>query len=201
MRINVGNIAVQIQQRVPSSRRPCACGISPTETATGRGRLLSSRERTESGPSPHRSGRGHITAVPCQSRPARSPRRSASRATRSHRPVSSALPCRRIPYGRVCRASNAGTSRCRGGFPDRSAGRMPSKETDPSRRNFSDRNRRGSAIHICETLCSAGARSVGRKPYGPRFIPHCAASGCSAQAAICGLGISNRSRAKQAIRH
>ncbi len=135
-------------------------------TATGRGRLLSSRERTESGPSPHRSGRGHITAVPCQSRPARSPRRSASRATRSHRPVSSALPCRGIPCGRVCRASNAGTSRCRGGLPDRSAGRMPSQETDPSRRNFSDRNRRGSAIHISETLCSVGARSVGRKPYG-----------------------------------
>ena len=35
----------------------------------------------------------------------------------------------------------------------------------------------------------------------PRFIPHCAASGCSAQAAICGLGISNRSRAKQTIGH
>ena len=154
-----------------SSRRPCAGGIWPTETATGRGRLLSSRERTESGPSPHRSGRGHITAVPCQSRPARSPRRSASRATRSHRPVSSALPCRGIPCGRVCRASNAGTSRCRGGFPDRSAGRMPSQETDPSRRNFSDRNRHGSAIHICETLCSAGARSVGRKPYGQGSSP------------------------------
>ena len=48
---------------------------------------------------------------------------------------------------------------------------MPSKETDPSRRNFSDRSRRGSAIHICETLCSAGARSVGRKPYGQGSSP------------------------------
>ena len=57
--------------------------------------------------------------------------RSAIAPHRSHRPVSSALPCRRIPCGRVLQVDRSRHISNRGGF-DRLAGRMPSRETDPS---------------------------------------------------------------------
>ena len=151
--------------RIPVATTPeefDACFASGADGETGpmgivkdTGQWWSSPGHIDLDPTRRRWGLRHITAAPCRSGPVRNPHRSASRAARWRRPVSAAPPCFGIPCGNAFCRGRVSRLRCRGGFHDRSIGRMPSPGTDPSRKTLSAGNRPDSGRHTFETRIGA----------------------------------------------
>ena len=93
-------------------------------------------------------------------------RRFANRVTRWHQREWSAPPCREIPCGTTCPASNGGRPRYHADCRDKLAARKPSTDTGPSKRKSFADNRRDNESRIFETHRRAGGPGVGRKPFG-----------------------------------
>ena len=159
------DVAAQVQQRVQFDGGLVLAEPGPREqrqTQVDGGRIQAYRLWSRSTP----IGSRRRVAGPCRSGPGRSRRRCASRASRWRRPGCCAPPCRGSPRGRACRASSAGTPRCRAGSRGRSTARSHRSETGPSRRNSSAGNRRDNGPHISEIRTKAGGPAAGRKQFG-----------------------------------
>ena len=124
-----------------ASRPPCVGGTAPRGTGSSRGRSLYCRGRRRSAPGPHRRVPRQRASALDRSALEQSRRRCASRECGWHRPTCSARSSHESPRGRASARQPADTSRCRGGFRERSVVQTPSREIDPGTRSHVDDDR------------------------------------------------------------
>src|SRR5450631_1698565 len=148
------------------SQRLCVYGIWPTGTAKGTDRWWSSPARAGYGRDPRQSDPTHTTGALHGSAPERSRRRCANRARHWRRPTWSVIPDRESPYGRAFRQRNADKLLCLEGHPDKSVGRTPSPDTDPSTKSRAVAHRRRIAPRNGEIRDLASSSEVERRRFG-----------------------------------
>ena len=145
------DVAPQVEQRVELDRRLGPAEAGPRE----QGQTEVDRRRIEGVDRLRQVDREGLVGVqrpaPAGSGSARSRRRSASRASRWHRPGCSARRGRGGPRGRASAAARAGTSRCRADSRGTSVGRRPGRGTGRSRRTCAGGAGWGSARRTART--------------------------------------------------